>query len=216
MPRTPIRKLRVDCIDLKPYDYDWSEHPHDVDGYNDGMHGWQCWEVITCEECGHDVVVAGLHHGIEHRDLIDHDDYDDEDTGKNPRYCAGRIYTEGPQMNYLLPVDHSAWMHAGEGPGVAEKIAHLPLCAVETEDEFGFALTGGGMDMSWYIVEAYVAIGCLPPTHYCDLPVMAGRGTSRYDRYLIGACMESLRSHRRWLNYRMMNLRRLRNPERGR
>jgi hypothetical protein len=40
---------------------------------------------------------------------------------------------------------------------------------------FGLALTGGGMDLSWQICDAFVAAGYLPPFHFCrGLPTMAG------------------------------------------
>jgi hypothetical protein len=85
---------------------------------------------------------------------------------------------DGPMMNYFYPVsdytpgDMNAW---------AAKLVDLPLCVVEIGDERGLALTGGGMDLSWEIAEAYVRLGYYPPT-WIDLPAMSGRGESAKDR----------------------------------
>jgi hypothetical protein len=63
-------------------------------------------------------------------------------------------------------------------PTTVHEAAHalrgLPLCIIERLDGEGYelALTGGGMDLSWEICEAFVRLGFLPPVHFCDLPDM--------------------------------------------
>lgn len=73
---------------------------------------------------------------------------------------------EGPMMNYFWPVHNR-----GNLEEMAVSIADLPLCVVEFEDsgEIGLALTGGGMDLSWEIAEAYIRLGYRPPVSL-DLP----------------------------------------------
>jgi hypothetical protein len=66
--------------------------------------------------------------------------------------CMGTVnYFEGPMMNFFHPCE----LRGLSNEEAAEAIAHLPLCVVEFEDgERGFALTGGGMDLSWEICDA--------------------------------------------------------------
>lgn len=73
-------------------------------------------------------------------------------------------------MNFFYPCE------IDDCDDAAETIAHLPLCVIQFRDgETGFALTGGGQDLSWEICEAYIAVGCCPPFHFCsDLPRLAG------------------------------------------
>lgn len=55
------------------------------------------------------------------------------------------------------------------------------------------ALTGGGMDFTWEIVETYLRCGYWPPAHFAGrLPRMAGRGTDERDRMIIAACRITL------------------------
>ena len=100
-------------------------------------------------------------------------------------------------MNYFYPVPIS------DCAAAARAIAHLPLCVVEftggeREGETGLALTGGGMDLSWEICEAFVLIGYRPPTHFAKLPRMGSRGSTDRDRALIEICRESFRIAARW------------------
>jgi hypothetical protein len=94
--------------------------------------------------------------------------------------------SEGPMMNYWYPVNESL-SHYGYGfdpKEAAAKLKDLPLCVVEVDGEYGLALTGGGMDLSWEICEAYIALNMLPPAHFADLPRMADRWTEGKQRVL--------------------------------
>jgi hypothetical protein len=96
---------------------------------------------------------------------------------------------EGPMMNYW----YDCPMLSDDPEAVAVKLLNTPLCVVKVHEEWGLALTGGGMDLTWEIVEAFVAIDMLPPVHFArSLPGMAGRGTSDKDRLLIAACQRSM------------------------
>lgn len=111
---------------------------------------------------------------------------------------------DGPMMNYYYPL-------AGDGPGkeeLAHRIIDLPLCVVHFDDDtFALALTGGGMDLSWEICEAFMLCGYLPPVHFCDLPVMGGRGTSSRDRWIIAGCRRSLQIAKSRAGYALRRLR---------
>jgi hypothetical protein len=107
---------------------------------------------------------------------------------------------DGPMMNYYyeLPVFNQIESEA------AAKLDGLPLCLVEVDDRYALALTGGGMDLSWEICEAFMRLGYLPPVSFCDLPAMCGRGTlssggeyggkelSERDAWIIEGCKRAL------------------------
>jgi hypothetical protein len=82
--------------------------------------------------------------------------------------------SEGPVMNFLWPVEHARVTPAD----AAYNLRDLPLCVVvdgyDENEIVGLALTGGGMDLSWEIAQAYISIGFLPPLALLDLPNMAG------------------------------------------
>ena len=63
---------------------------------------------------------------------------------------------------------------------------------VEVDGEFGLALAGGGMDMSWDIVAAYVTLGPLPPIHFADLPNMGSSQAHPARQYVFKAMLRSL------------------------
>jgi len=98
---------------------------------------------------------------------------------------------EGPMM----AVWYDCAAIGGDEITAAAKIHNLSLCVVQVEENYGLALTGGGMDMTWDIVAAYVALGQLPPIRFArNLPAMAGAGKSDEDRRSIAACLRSLRA----------------------
>jgi hypothetical protein len=105
---------------------------------------------------------------------------------------------DGPQMNYWYECEY---LDSDNAAAAAVAIVDLPLCIVEIDGRWGFALTGGGMDLTWEIVEAYVQIGLLPPVYYArDLPGMAGRGNNEKDQMLAAACLRSLTAAAESLN----------------
>ena len=82
-----------------------------------------------------------------------------------------------------------------DADGVARAISHLPLCVIVMPDgETGFALTGGGMDLTWEICEADIRAGLYPPYELTDLPRYADRGTGERDVAILAACIESCRA----------------------
>lgn len=98
-----------------------------------------------------------------------------------------------PMMNYLYPL--------GENFEVSDdwKDKLVSMTIVQVDEEFYLALTGGGMDMSWEICESYINLGYYPPTHFCQLPHMAGWKETQRSRYIIDCCNESIRVAISWL-----------------
>jgi len=124
--------------------------------------------------------------------------------------CDDYLGQEGPMMNYAYPVDVA---RVGGPREAAIAIAHLPLCIVEIEDHepvYNLALTGGGMDLSWEIVEAYMRLGYLPPMHFCGLPHMAGMRDTPTNRWIcsgIAGTLNLMANRVKWAKRDLKNLR---------
>lgn len=99
-------------------------------------------------------------------------------------------HAEGPLINYMYPVAH------GDDEDLARdwavRIAELPLCVVMLDGVTGLALTGGGMDLSWSIARAFVAIGYRPPMGPCASLPDDGSGWTEDDRRALLAVIDTL------------------------
>ncbi len=140
-------------------------------------------EANRCETCG-GIVVATLGGLGDRHDRLD-------DTGEID--CQGHVpAAEGPMMNYAHPC---AWSDMTEA---ARILVDLPVIPVLLRDGTkALALTGGGMDLSWEIAEAYVRLGYLPPMRFAgDLPNMARDRRSR--ELVLAASMRSAQVSAGW------------------
>jgi hypothetical protein len=162
--RLDVKQLYCDTVTYKPRDMDWSE------GYIEE------WEIIQPYDMD---------------DFKDNVDWNETHLGASDYDCM--VEDNQPMMNYFYPLPNEARYGGALDKYDAQAIINLPLCIVNLveEGETGLALTGGGMDLSWEICEAYIRLGYLPPLHFCELPRMAGRGTSARDRTIIRACKRS-------------------------
>lgn len=138
--------------------------------------GWNSLEATECEQCG-SLVVMGGEQEAEHSEV-------DRDSD-----CRGYIYTSGPMMNYIWPID-TGRVHGAENAVLA--VVHLPLCIVKIDDGEFFALTGGGMDLSWEIIEGYMRLGYLPPLSLIAPPAMAGKTLTAKNKWLLAGCSRSV------------------------
>lgn len=155
--------LRNDTVNVIPRTIDWNV------ALQEDLEGWRVYEQVECSECGGTIVSRGL----------------GEDTIECGE-CGEDIHTAYIAMNYFYPVPIEDCENA------AEKVADLPLLVVEFEDgETGLALSGGGMDLSWEICAAYIALGYLPPVHFCELPRMGGWEKESWRRDVLKACYRS-------------------------
>jgi hypothetical protein len=180
---------------------DWSEI------LGEDLEGWEAFEVVEWQDCNRELVVSSRmgcdqHRYIEPEFTVINEDGDEEEV---ENYCLGEMDHEvGPQMNFFYPAPIE------DAEEAAFAIAHLPLCVVVMEDgEAGFALTGGGMDLSWEICAAYIACGFLPPLEYCDLPDMAGRGRQSDTALVLAACARSCEIAEGWAARKRERLARL-------
>lgn len=184
------------CLSVTPVTRDWSE------GYGDT---WESFEAPTCETCGEtcrhldgpDALDAlGIDpDALEDGHPADADDCAVVESIGDESWEAWRCVSttcerrgeqaddtgDGPMMSYYYPLP-DGFRNWGEHPfprdeyAAADALRDVPLCVVRIDgDGYGLALTGGGMDLSWEIAEAFALLGYLPPVHFADLPGMAGK-----------------------------------------
>ncbi len=141
------------------------------------------------------IVIDGIEYAQYERDTYE-DVYADDETGEAPLSDEDwetifdlDMYDkcEGPMMNYWYELDVTP-----DGQ-LAALIVDLPLCIVDIDGTVGLALTGGGMDLTWEICEAFMRLGSLPPYHFAtSLPAMGDRGRSERDRWIIAGCLRTI------------------------
>jgi hypothetical protein len=153
---------------------------------------WTFWESVECSECEQPTDGEGA--------------CQNEDCERYGECMGAEAGREGPMMNYYYPFEEPRWFDPTED---AKLIADLPLCIVRVHDTYGLALTGGGMNLSWEIVEAFTRLGMLPPTDHVDLPRMAGFKRDERTSYLIAACRRALQVQIDILSHDMERLSRL-------
>lgn len=190
-----ITNLSYANLDSMPVSFDWYNEDGDAyDLFQAIVRDEDTTELgISCESCGEEVVVREGE--LNHARLTDCDDLrvdaEDEVTlrfytswdGDGPEHGL-----EGPMMNYYYPIELRM-----DEKYAAIAIADLPLCLVRFDkDNVALALTGGGMDLSWEICEAFIRLGSYPPVHFCDLPAMAGKKNDPDALAIIEACKTSL------------------------
>jgi hypothetical protein len=169
-----VTGLYVEHIHAKPTERDWSKgYPED----------WDYEEADTCSECGHAVACNGMSGSCTNEDCELFEQDQEFETA------------EGPMMNYSYPLEQGFATHEHD----VRVLDGLPLCIVRFENgDQELALTGGGMDLSWEICEAYIRLGYLPPLHFADLPRMGSRGQSDRDQRIVEACIRSAEIASSW------------------
>jgi hypothetical protein len=194
-----VSGLRNCEVSAESRSVDWAE------AIGEDMEGWQAFAVEECEECGRSFVVSSNMGQDQHRYI--EPEFEDEDGEEVENECMGTCgYFEGPMMNHFYPCEFIGLDH----DDAARAIAHLPLCVVELEcGETGFALTGGGMDLSWEICDAYISCGYLPPFQYTGLPRMAGKHKHPRAQLILAACRRSCEILKGWAERRDEDLARM-------
>lgn len=200
-----IEALRAGCIGDKPVNVPgWHDAGEDYDedscyyeavaAENDRL--GETFVRIVKDRAVDALVVPSLGRSYEEYDfdeyVVDADEQDVahlDDGEWDDMFAADYSVTDtGPAMNYWYPCH----VVEDDPANAAYILRDTPVCVVERDGNWGLALTGGGMDLSWEIVEAYVRLNQLPPTHFCELPGMADRGRNARDHVLIRACLRSL------------------------
>lgn len=186
--------LHVANIDEKSHDYDWGENQIGDD-----------WELVCPDFGSYSRKLLLLYARTNNVDLEgEFGDVRKAETEQIASFLGDHWNEEGeenPMMNYYYPAHLSDGSY-GLSPEDAQfilSVNHLPLTVVTIKDgrdemQPALALTGGGMDLSWEICEAYCRIGQVPPMNFWDLPNMAGKGGSIDDLWV----MECIRYGARW------------------
>lgn len=184
-----VSTLHAENIDDKPQDFNFD--PEEMD---------HTWEIIypdphywPFEQCQAWMLDRGM-------DEVPSQSEYDEDPDEVLVDMRDRIETEMYESDDYTPImSHIYPIHLNYDEQTAQaQLDDLPVVLVNVRiDGYSghvpyLALSGGGMDLSWEICEAYIRLGQLPPVHFCNLPRMAGRGESEQDRQIIRACLESL------------------------
>jgi hypothetical protein len=124
-------------------------------------------------------------------------------------FAVERDNVEGPRMNYWYPLQtdsgpYSASVVAGGGDHLdaAYRLREVPLVVTEVDGDYGLALGGGGMDMTWSILRAFVALGYLPPVHFARPP-----GFFEHDSALLMRAMRrSIEVYQQHLAFRLKEI----------
>jgi hypothetical protein len=145
---------------------------------------------------------------------------DGEATATCP-HCSNAYLEEragDPMMNYVWPLP--AFGGEDGGAEIAQGTlmeARINICLVqvadigpERDDEYGLALTGGGMNLAWDIAQAYVLLGYVPPVAlYDSLPCFAGQDNSQEPfASVLKAChrgLESARNRLIWAEKKLLD-----------
>lgn len=191
-----IENLSYANLDSIPVQFDWYNEDGDAyDLFQAIARDEDTTELgISCESCGEEVVFT--EGNLAHAALTDCDDLtvsdEDEEALRFHVSWDGQsgpeVGIEGPMMNYYYPIDLRM-----DPKYAAIELADLPLCIVRFDkDNIALALTGGGMDLSWEICEAFIRLGSYPPVHFCNLPGMAGKKGDPDALAIIEACKTSL------------------------
>ncbi len=173
---TAIKNLGFASIDQPSVNYDWSE------GCGER---WDFHEASECQKCGK--VLLNVRGEEEHQ-------YLDDDSE-----CDGYVYSaDGPMMNYFYPIGGPGYRGGIDTEEIQKALIGLPLCLVEFHDheddyQYALALTGGGMDLSWQIAEAFMRIGHLPPA-WIELAHFAGMKPTKRNRWILAGCRASARA----------------------
>ena len=130
-------------------------------------------------------------------ELGDPDTFRDMDADEREEYLV-ELLTENSHV--LEPISNGIYPLPGFGMEAAMAQAYLvgSNVVVVVVDETPFlALSAGGMDCSWDLVEAYITLGYHPSIHFRDLPNM-GLGPDQRELGIIEAMKKSIslvRSH---------------------
>ncbi len=180
-----IANLSCDAITSIPVSIDWTDAPAVVN--DDDERPWQSAECVECGTCGRLVVaVNGMMEEHASEPGLVAIGYEG-----HPAACkdSGEYHSsaEGPMMNYYYPCDFD-----GDLADAARTLGMGCVCAVQLADGTkALALTGGGMDLSWEICEAFVKLGFCPPLHFAGRLPMDGRKLGENNSRILNACRKS-------------------------
>jgi hypothetical protein len=193
--RVELPDLRNDTVTVKPQDFDFSSENWSEDaGYSERS---GVWSTVTPEI--EDWTASDCYGWISDRGVSPPDfssAIDAEEVAETWRQAVTDAIEEdpdafAPMMNYVYPLPG---MQYDSGTAQALLMEAGGACViVDIDGEPFLALSGGGMDLSWDICAAYVALGMLPPAHFAgNLPNLGGMQYSGQTAITLEACARSL------------------------
>ncbi len=181
-------------IDATPLRVDWMERW-------DSCSEETRWDPVPPEF----QTVAAARAYLEHQggDLSVLEDHDDDEP-ESASWAAWEAVQENdpdtgcPMMNYAYPLDPQPF----DPHGAAALLWDLPVVIValgmearpeslQHEGRYVLALSGGGMDLSWEICEAYRRLDYHPPIHFMPPPRLADWEQSGEKFVTLVACVAS-------------------------
>lgn len=168
-------RLWVDAIDAKPVDFDWSH------GYAEDEERAGSWDIVypsvdawTPAQCWQWMCDQGQTETPDFRDCTTADEVIECWRETVREVMQNEPDSFSPMMNYYYPLPELR-MSAGDAQAALEQINTACVVALVGGDPV-LALAGGGMDFSWDICRAYIALGYYPPVHFAGrLPQMGER-----------------------------------------
>lgn len=189
-----LEGLYCDAVSVKPQDFDFGEgfterwdiiYPA-VDSWNKK----KCYQYL--DNCGYD---------YDRNESLD----DLREKVKDEMFSNEHF---APMMNYIYPLPDFRL-----DPGDAQERIEDTNCVIVLIAEDGkcpdvpyMALSGGGMDLSWDICEAYMLLGYLPPVHFCNLPNFAGKKLDETSKWVVDGCKKSCELAELWAAQTSKNL----------
>jgi len=185
-----VEDLYWGCDNVKPRDIDWSNLTYDS------------WEVIQ---------PYSVEDFEKYGDPYEYSEEAEEKLGYGS--FEDMEQSNQPMMNYLYPIGEGDEFDSED----AKAIDSLNVCLVyfTESEEYALALTGGGMDLTWDIVEGYVRLGYLPPVHFSRLPKYAGHKMNPRRRVIVSALLRSIGGNISHLEGEAKALKGLRDKEDG-
>lgn len=208
-PQTPDTGEICDCADCgEPIEYNGKAWLHNT--FADGAEVWfltaaglvpdrKRGTIIETEDDAYTIVSDDVEYRVPFDGfdiLASEQDDDGADHDADPSEWFDENRGEGPMMSYWYPCP----IDSPEQAAQTLALHSLPLCVVSVDGEYGLALTGGGMDLSWEICEAFARLEFCPPLHYCNLPRMAGRERYESTPFILAACARSTELAALWAN----------------
>lgn len=198
---TVQRSLFNDAIDAKPIDYTWTGRNVEYDDTDEERGGWRIVLPHFDTMDAGDLAAFFSEHGYlveadEALTLARADDGEDVDASDidldKLRERAGEVCDSDelyvPMMNYAYPLPNFQG-DAGDAQFTLDTLGHGCACVVvEIGGEPWLALAGGGMDLSWDICRAYIALGYYPPAHYAGRLPRQGETDVETARIALEAC----------------------------
>lgn len=176
---TTGHRLYVDAIDAMSIYYDWSGRNVEYDDVDDD-HGWRIVLPDFNDYSAGDLARFFDDRGYEDEAHEAHAwaEYEDGESDEEPdARSLDDLYERArdicnddnlyvPMMNYAYPLPN----FRGDATAAQRTLDQLERgCAaivVEIDGVPWLALAGGGMNLSWDICRAYIALGYYPPVHY--------------------------------------------------